>query len=354
MKFKKEKTFLDTVYDAQIISFAPIIFQATKVMRDAGILNLLEDKGDEGLTPAQISDKSGISKYGVEVLLDSASSVGIVEESGGSKYIITELGEFILNDEITRINMDFVNDVCYKGMFHLEEAIKEEKPAGLKVFGDWKTIYHSLSSLPSYVQKSWFKFDQYYSDYSFPKAVKMVMKNNPKNILDVGGNTGKWALTCVKNSDKVSVTIMDLPGQLEKAKKYIDEHGYENRVNYIEADLLDQSKPFPKGFDIIWMSQFLVCFSEEEIKGILRRACDALDNNSYLYIMDTFIDKQRFPAAKLCLQNTSLYFTCMANGNSRMYYSKDMIRLLEEEGFVIEKEINNVGIAHTLLKCKKN
>ena len=40
-----------------------------------------------------------------------------------------------------------------------------------------------------------------------------------------------------------------------------------------------KSNPFPKGYDAIWMSQFLDCFSEEEIVSILKRCYDALDDD---------------------------------------------------------------------------
>ena len=47
--------------------------------------------------------------------------------------------------------MDFNHDVNYRGMFFLEEALKNEKPEGLKTLGDWPTIYEGLSKLPEEV-----------------------------------------------------------------------------------------------------------------------------------------------------------------------------------------------------------
>ena len=48
---------------------------------------------------------------------------------------------------------------------------------------------------------------------------------------------------------------------------------------------------------------------------------------------------------------TSLYFTCMANGNSRMYSSENMKEYIEESGLIINEEIDNTSISHTLFKC---
>lgn len=348
----KSKSIFENNFNAQYLCFAPILFQAAKSMRDLGILELIESSSDVGITASDIAEKLNISVYGVSVLLDLANGTDLVLLKD-DKYTITETGKLLINDELTKINMDFVNDVCYNGMFYLEEAIRKEKPAGLKTFGKWDTIYHALSSLPKKVQESWFKFDQYYSDNAFKKALPIVFKQSPRKILDVGGNTGKWAMECVKYSNDVKVTILDLAGQIEKAKHNIGSNGFSKRISLYPIDLLDHSKPFPKEHDTIWMSQFLDCFSKEHILNLLKRAYDAMDENANLFIMETYIDRQRFDAAKLCLQNTSLYFTCMANGNSRMYYSNDIAELVNEAGLYIVDDIDNVGITHTIFKCKK-
>ncbi|HSA14129.1 MAG TPA: SAM-dependent methyltransferase, partial [Spirochaetota bacterium] len=57
--------------------------------------------------------------------------------------------------------------------------------------------------------------------------------------------------------------------------------------------------------------------------------------------------------ARYCVIGTSLYFTAMANGNSKMYHSKDMMRCLREAGLTVEEDIDNIGISHTLFACRK-
>ncbi|OPY09972.1 MAG: Demethylspheroidene O-methyltransferase [Syntrophus sp. PtaB.Bin001] len=339
-------------YEAQKIAFAPIMFQAARVLRDSGILNLVKKNRRKGITPEEVANDLGISIYGVKVLMEAGMAMDILRLEGG-RYYITKCGFFILNDRMTQVNMDFVHDVCYRGMFNLEEAIQTGKPAGLRELGPWKTIYQGLSSLPEKVQKSWFDFDHYHSDYAFPDALPLVFKRNHKKLMDIGGNTGRWAFQCVEYSPEVAVAILDLPGQLDMAEKNIRENGLEKRISTIAIDILDQSRSFPEGYDAIWMSQFLDCFSEDEIVSILKRAYAAMDNSSVLYILETYWDRQSYEAARYCLIGTSLYFTCMANGNSKMYHSKDMLRCLREADLVVEEDIDGVGISHTLFACRK-
>ena len=99
------------------------------------------------------------------------------------------------------------------------------------------------------------------------------------------------------------------------------------------------------------MSQFLDCFSDTEIFSILTKAGKALKPGARLWILELFWDRQRFEAAALSLQQTSLYFTCVANGNSQMYDSKVFLELIARAGLRIEKSTDEVGGYHTLLEC---
>ena len=100
------------------------------------------------------------------------------------------------------------------------------------------------------------------------------------------------------------------------------------------------------------MSQFLDCFSEVEILSILRRAAKVMGPQSRLAVMETFWDRQKYEPASFCLTMTSLYFTVMANGNSKMYHSDDMIRLVEAAGLVVEEIHDGLGQGHSVLICK--
>ena len=316
-----------------------------------GVLDLLRN-ADNGMTQEEIAAKTGLSLYAVKVLTEASLSIGtVIVDAETNRFHLAKTGWFLLNDPATKVNLDFNHDVNYMGMFRLEEALKEGIPAGLKHFGDWPTIYEGLSSLPADVQKSWFAFDHFYSDSSFEEALKIVFADSPQTLLDVGGNTGRWALRCVGYNADVNVTVVDLPQQLEMMKAYTQGKNGAERIDGYGMNLLDDSQQLPtdKHYDVIWMSQFLDCFNEEQVTSILRRAARIMDADTRLYIMETVWDRQ--PAA-FCLTMTSVYFTAMANGNSKMFNTDDLVRLIGNAGMEVEQTYDCLGQAHTILKCK--
>ena len=181
-----------------------------------------------------------------------------------------------------------------------------------------------------------------------------MFEKKPSHIFDIGGNTGKFALQCLANSEDIHITIYDLPGQLKKALANVQNAGFANRISGQEIDWLAAAPKISEGADLIWMSQFLDCFGADEVCSILQRVYDAIDRNAYVYILEPFWNNQRFPASRFCLVGTSMYFTCIANGNSKMYHSDEMKEMSVDTGFEVLEAFELIGDSyHTLLKLRK-
>ncbi len=354
--FEEQKlSAYEAIYEAQKIAFAPMIFQAARSMRDLGILEQLELGGEQGCSAAQIADELSLSLYGVETLLESGLSAGIVgaaTEQG--YYTLSKVGHYLLHDPMTRINMDYNHQVCYQGMYYLDEAVKTGKPEGLQVFGkQWETIYQALPHLPEPVQQSWYAFDHFYSDSAYPQALRrlLALEPKPRTLMDIGTNVGRFTLLAASQDEGLQITMVDLPDQLQNAIRNVEQAGYRERVTPLAMDLLDENNHFPQGFDIYWLSQFLSCFGHREIVSILRRVRSAMGENSRLCILETCWDRQQHEASRYALINTSLYFTAMASGNSKMYGSRELLACIDEAGLECRQITDGLGLSHSLFEC---
>lgn len=339
-------------FEAQKIAFGPIVFQCVRHAWKSGMLQTLAEAGGEGRALDDMSATGRWSRYQLKVVLESCLSAGVVYLQGGN-YVLDKAGFCVLTDAITQININFMHDVCYQGIFDLDRSLQEEKPIGLQALGDWPTLYEGMSQLPEPAKTSWFEFDHYYSDTSFPDILPDVFATAPKRVMDIGANTGKFSRAALAYSAGVELNLVDLPRQLAVAEVTLSEAGVRERAQLHPVDMLDPATPFPGGMDVIWMSQFLSCFSEEAIASILHRAAAALAPQGQLLIMDTFWDLQRHDIAAYCLINTSPYFTAMASGNSKVYESGDYIRLCEQAGLKLLTVREGIGYCHALLRFSR-
>ena len=348
---------IDAKTKAQEIAFAPLAFQTVLALRNLGMLKSINDAGDAGLPAEAVAEKAGVSLYGAKVLLEFALGMGVVKlvpEVREERYVLSKTGWFLLEDDMTRVNMDFVNDICYKGAFNLTESVKNGRPEGLSVFGKWTTIYEALSTLPEQAKKSWFAFDHFYSDIAFPEALPIVFAQKPKKILDIGGNTAKWSICCCKYDPDVKVTIVDLPGQTAVARENAAKAGFGERIDTCEGNILADSTVLPTGYDAVWMSQFLDCFSLKQVTKIIKKVVSAAGDNTDIFVLEPLWDCQKFQASSYSLQATSIYFTCMANGNSKMYRYQELTDAIEAGGARLETAHHNLGSnSYSLLRFRK-
>jgi hypothetical protein len=338
-------------FEAQKIAFGPVVFQCVRYAWKRGMLQALADAGGTGLTVPELAATGRWTEYALKVVLETCLSAGVVYLHGG-RYALDKAGFCVLTDAITQINLDFNHDVCYEGLFKLEQSLDQEKPLGLAALGAWPTLYEGMSELPEPAKSSWFAFDHHYSDTSFPAILPDVFATAPRHVMDIGANTGKFSCAALAYHPSVQLHLVDLARQLAEADGALRAAGPQvrARAHLHPADLLDPTLALAPGMDVIWMSQFLSCFSEPAIASVLERAAGALAPRGQLLIMDTFWDRQRYDIAAYCLINTSPYFTAMASGNSKIYESGDYIRLAEAAGLRLLTVRDDIGYCHSLLR----
>jgi hypothetical protein len=348
---KDPLTAMQAVTTAQWLAFAPLAFQATAVMRDRGLLASLERSGKDGRSIEEVALETKMSVYAARVLLEAALGLQIAWRSEG-KFFLGKLGRFLLNDEMTRINFEFTQHVCYGAAASLAESLQEGRPAGLKTLGPWPTLYEGLSVMPEPALSAWHAFDHFYSDRAFPQVCDRLAADPPRRLMDIGCNTGKWAQACLSRFPDLHVSLVDLAPQLARAKARLEALQLLERAQLHPANMLDADSVLPANCDMVWMSQFLDCFSEDQIVSILRKVRASLSPGARVWILELFWDRQRFEAAALSLQQTSLYFTCVANGNSQMYDSGVFLSLVAKAGFEVTASTDGIGGYHTLLECR--
>ncbi len=356
---KNKASKVEVLTEAQKIAFAPMTFQTLAALID---FNILQAVSETPMTREQVMEKCNLPKYTVFTLFDAALCAGILQKDEDGLYSAAPLGEAFLFDPMTKANFNFVKDVCYLGAHELKESFEKNAPAGLqKHHINSKTIYEVLPQLPDKMLKSWYEFDHYYSDDCFGEVLKIMFNPRPAKVFDIGGNTGKFERACLAFDSECEVNMIDLPPNIEVARaKFEHEKADFNRLKFYALDILKQENNLPDmtaqsdSPAIVLMSQFLDCFSEEQILRILNKVGERINEHTRVYILEPFIDNQFFAGAAYALSHISLYFTCMANGCSKMYNEADMKDIIKNSNLKVSKAYYNIGkYDYTLLECVK-
>lgn len=347
-------SIIQALHEAQKIAFSPFVFQAVVTASRLGLFKALLE-APEGLDENTLARKTSQSTYAVGVLVDVLAAGGVLERSDAGNLRLTKTGECLALDPMTLVNLNFTADVCYRALAHLTESLQTGRPEGLRELGPWETIYPALSVLPEPAKTSWFAFDHYYSDRYLEKTARQLEEAfHPSVLYDIGGNTGKFAAACLRAMPQAQIGVIDLPEQCALAQANPQTAAYGARFETVPVNWLDSTAlpTVSKPADILWMSQFLDCFSHEQAVSILKRAQTLLAPGGRIAVLECLTDTQPYEAAALSLAATSLYFTAVANGCSRFFRRADLETILAEAGLVIEQKSDGYGVSHTLYVCR--
>ena len=194
----------------------------------------------------------------------------------------------------------------------------------------------------------------FHSDSAYQAALDVIREKNIRYFLDIGGNTGRFTFKALKTWPKSKACIVDLPEQITLMKHNSTLSSVADRIDTYPINWLDKSsKPLiNKNIDLIRMSQFLDCFSREQAISILKRVHSlASEKQATIAILEPLVDKQRNSAATLSIASTSLYFSCLANGNSKFFTSKELKEIIDEAGLQIVSIHEPLGVGHSLYLC---
>lgn len=338
---------------AQHLAFAPLAFHAALAGRDLGLLTALREAGPAGLDSDQAAAATDLGRDNARILLEALVACDCASADERGRFRSTATGWWFERDAMTRVNADFVRDVCYRPAAHLAASLRDQAPRGLAELGPWATIYEGLGELDPTARRSWLAFDHCYSDAAFPAALERVFAQPRDRLLDVGGNTGRFACACLAYDQTVSVTLLDHPAQVEAAQAAVAEAGHSDRFAAIAGDLLDHDQPFPDDQSVVWMSQFLDCFPPADAIALLRRGTAALAPAGELFVLEPCTDRQRFAAGRDCLRLANLYFVTVANGRSRFYDHADLVAFATAAGLEVVATDDDLGLGHSLLRCRR-
>ena len=106
-----------------------------------------------------------------------------------------------------------------------------------------------------------------------------------RNMLDLGGGTGTYAVSFAKENRNLRATVFDLKTVVPHAKSYIKRAGVQNRIKVMSGQCLYDT--FPQGpYDLVFISNLLHVYDTLDCKKIINKAAGVLVEKGTLLIHD--------------------------------------------------------------------
>lgn len=269
-----------------------------------GIFEHLETKK----TASEISKLLKCDKRATEIMLDALTGIGLLKKSGSS-FSNTSLANRFLVKKNSYYQGDIIShaNALWQNWSDLDSVIKTGKPArSAKDHAAFIKGMHNISVLKA------------------DKVIKAIDLKGVKKALDLGGGPGTYCIEFSKRG--ISATLFDLPETVKIARGII-KNTKAKQIKLLGGDFFTDD--IGSGYDLIFISQVLHAFSEENCMLIIKKAKEALNAGGKIVIQEFYIDKNRTHPASSALFSINMLVNTVGG---RCYAPSEMRQWLSMAG----------------------
>ncbi len=207
-----------------------------------------------------------------EIFLDALTALRLIKKSH-NKYKNTLIANRFLTINSPHYHGNIIRhlDALWMKWSELDDIIKTGKPSN-----------------KGYDHESFIRGMHDISKIKASKVIKLIGLRGVKKALDLGGGPGTYSMEMAKKG--VSVTLFDLPETIEIAKDIINESPGIKEIDFISGNFL--SDDIGNNYDLIFISQVLHAFSEEDNAKIIKKSSEALNKGGRIVVQEFYIDNE--------------------------------------------------------------
>jgi predicted O-methyltransferase YrrM len=255
----------------------------------AGVkLDLFTHIGSNDVTTEDLTQKMSVNQRALSLLLNALCAMGLLRKKAQA-YCNSDAGlAFLSKDSDQYIGHMIVHHHNLAPSWaRLDEAVRSGKPLRNR----------STSSTDS--ARESFLMGMYTMARTLaPAVVNTIDLSGRKQMLDLGGGPGTYALYFCQRNPTLNATVYDLPTTRPFAEKTIAAFGLNDRVAFQAGDyLIDEIKG---AYDVIWISHILHAEGPGDCMKILHKAMSRLSAKGVIIIHDFLLDSNKdgplFPA----------------------------------------------------------
>ena len=287
----------------------------------AGVkLDLFSQIGRKEFSSDGLAEKLAVNPRALSLMLDALCAMGLLQKTDGA-YGNSEAG-------LTYLSKDSEQYIGHMILHHhnlapswarLDEAVRDGRPVRKR-----STASNDDSARENFLM-GMFTMARTVA----PEVVKAIDLSGRKEMLDLGGGPGTYALYFCQNNPALRATVYDLPATRPFAEKTISAFGLEDRVIFHTGDYLRDD--IEGAYNVIWISHILHAEGPGDCMKLLHKSMSRLTPNGVIIVHDFLLNSNKdgplFPA---------LFALNMLLGTQygRAYSEDEIIEMLADAGAV--------------------
>ena len=308
--------FLSTEWDARAI----------RAGLDFGLIDALL------AAPATIGDIqqiTSVSPRGLDFLIELLEANRVVDRFGENLRLTADFRSVFRFRDLLETRIAFA-DLVWPDFHSLFSALLTDVPQFMARSRTFDLFRYDRCLAPSSTNRAatevWTRFTTCLTRYEAPAALEQLDLRGVANVIDLGGNTGEFALACCRRAPALRATVVDLPVVCDIGRAHIAASGGSAaaRIRFWPCDMRVDTLPAPA--DLVVLKSVLHDWPDSDARSLISRARSLLRPGGRLMIFERApIALSGRPAYGLAPDLVFLHFLRQAQ-----FY----LRVLEDVGLV--------------------
>ncbi len=224
---------------------------------------------------------------GLELIFSLLEANKVIARHGEKIGLSPEFIKVLPYCDFMRAKIEFSNLVMrdFGDLFTLLIKSPEQFARHARVF-DFFGYNRCFESTPENVDRTrrWMRITTALTRYEAMACMAYHDFSSYGKMLDIGGNSGEFALQVCRQNPQIKASVFDLPVVCDIGREYMDTQPEAQRVGFIKGNAF--SDPLPGGFDMISFKSMLHDWPEHEAKQLIKKAGQALEPGGRLLIFE--------------------------------------------------------------------
>jgi hypothetical protein len=236
---------------------------------------------------AFIERQSRLDARGLHLLLDLLRANRVIDEQNGLLSLSAPFRSALKYRDLLEAKLEFSALVApdFLDMFSTLLTQPQRFFESSRIF-DLFSYERCFAATPENMASTrrWMRFTTVLTKYEAESCIDRHDFSGSRRLLDVGGNSGEFALRICKAHSGVRASILDLPVVCDIGMEHIEGQPEADRIDFIKAGRV--RAVFPSGFDTVCFKSMLHDWPDAEMHDFLQRARDSLNPGGTLLIFE--------------------------------------------------------------------
>lgn len=229
----------------------------------------------------------GLDPQGAGLLFDLLGANDVIERHGGDLRLTRRFQAALAYRDLLETKLDYagftITDFADLFTALVRDASGFQGQARLFALFDYRRCFEFTTENYA-LTRGWMRITSTLTRYEARAALQLHDFSRYRRMLDVGGNSGEFALQLCRRHPELRATVIDLPLVCEVGAEHVLSEPEEDRIGFLPMDL--RREPLPTGFDLITFKSMLHDWPDADARLFIDKAARALDPGGTLLIFE--------------------------------------------------------------------